>query len=135
MNAVAHPVVSVESLEAGKIEVAAFDHAAHIYLGWLYLNQYPLPDAITHFACALRRLTEKLGIPGKYHETITWFFLALIAERRDRMDADDWFSFCRANPDLFYRGDENIVNRYYSPELLARDHARQTFVLPDRLPA
>ena len=44
---------------------------------------------------------------------------------------DDWHAFCRDNDDLFGRA-VDILGRYYSPELLASDAARETFVLPDR---
>ena len=71
--------------------------------------------------------------PGKYHETISWFSMLLIAERRSIQKTDTWQSFCRDHPDLFARGDENILNRYYSSELLDSDHARRSFMLPDKL--
>ena len=82
---------------------------------------------------ALKRLTAQLGIPGKYHETISWFFMLLIAERRSIQETDDWYSFCRNHADLFARGDDNILNRYYSSELLRSDRARRSFMLPDKL--
>lgn len=106
MNAVATPYVSIAAFEAGEIDVSSFDHRAHIYVGWMYLERYPLQDAIDRFSKALRRLTVQLGIPGKYHETITWFFLLLIAERRAESE---------------------------SGELLKSDLARQIFLLPDKL--
>ena len=76
----------------------------------------------------------KLGVPGKYHDTITWFYLLIIAERRNRDGGDDWPTFRRANDDLFSR-DDNVLGRYYSKELLASDEARNNFILPDRLVA
>ena len=132
MNAVAEPPVSIAAMEAGEIDPAAFDHEAHVYLGWLYVGEYSLADAIGRFTAALRRLTTKLGIPDKYHDTISWFYLLLIAERRAAASEDSWFSFRRENDDLFRR-DGNVIERYYSRELLFSDRARKTYVLPDRL--
>jgi len=132
MNAAAAPSVTIAALEDGTLEAQAFDHEAHVYLGWLYLEEMPLLDAIDQFSSALQRLTAKLGVPAKYHATITWFFMLLIAERRARTRGDDWFSFRRCNSDLFGRR-PGIIGRYYSSELLASDYARQSFVLPDRL--
>ncbi len=133
MSAAAIPLVSIESLEDGTLDVDAFDHEAHIYVAWLYLQRYPLHEASARFMSALQRLTRKLGIPGKYHETISWFFMLLIEERRSAQETDDWFSFHRDHADLFARGDDDIVNRYYSSELLGSDRARQSFMLPDKL--
>lgn len=134
MNAQDAPEISLAALENGSIDADTFDHAAHVYAAWLYLEQYSLPDAIAAFSAALRRLTVKLGVPDKYHETVTWFFMLLIAERRAAGAGGDWFAFCCDNPDLFCRRD-NIIMRYYSSELLASDRARHAFVLPDRLVA
>jgi hypothetical protein len=133
MNAAAIPQFSIESFEAGALDVEAFDHEAHIYIAWLYLEQLPVLQAGQRYADSLKQLTQSLGIPGKYHETITWFFMFLIDERRRNLAGKDWFSFMRENDDLFARGERNIVNRYYHPETLGSDSARRAFVLPDRL--
>ena len=132
VSAVSAPHWTIESLESATIDAEAFDHEAHIYVGWLYLESYPLAEAIEQFTNALRRLTRKLGVPGKYHETISWFYLLLIEERRSVSTRNDWFAFRRANNDLFCR-DDNIIERYYSKELISSDRAKQSFVLPDRL--
>ncbi len=132
MSAVATPDLCIEEFEAGAVDACAFNHEAHIYVAWLYLERYPLCDAINGFTRALRRLTIQLGVPGKYHETISWFFLLLIQERRTTATISDWFAFRRENTDLFSR-DDNILKRYYSDNLLSSERAKRSFVLPDRL--
>ena len=131
MNAAAPPDLTVEAFERGEIDPDAFDHEAHVHLAWLYLERFPLPEALGKFDTALRRLTLKLGIPGKYHATITWFFLLLIAERRNADPGADWSRFRRRNADLVENG--GLLDAYYSHRTLASDRARQAFVLPDRL--
>ena len=96
-----------------------------------------MAEAIERFTAALKRLTVKLGVPGKYHNTITWFFMLIIAERRNGEAGTsglEWSDFRRNNDDLFRR-DENVLHRYYKAETLATDAARRTFVLPDKLVA
>ena len=95
MNAVLKPDFSIDAFELGEIDPDAFDHQAHVYVAWLYLERFPLPVALEKFDAALRRLTVKLGIPGKYHATITWFYLLLIGERRADEPGADWFRFRR----------------------------------------
>ena len=131
MSGAALPGVSVEAFEHGEVDADAFDHEAHVYVAWLYLERFPLPAALEKFDAALRRLTVKLGVPGKYHATITWFFLLLIGERRSVDPGADWRRFRRQNADLIEDG--GILGRYYSRQTLASDRARRTFVLPDRL--
>lgn len=131
MNAAAKPTVTLDAFEAGSLDPEAFDHEAHVYVGWLYLERFPLLETIGRYSQALRSLTTKLGVPDKYHETITWFFLALIAERREATRGHGWFAFRSENDDLFHGA--RLLARYYSKECLMSDHARQAFVLPDRL--
>ena len=132
MSAAAGRAITIAAFEDGVVDIDAFDHEAHVYLGWLYTREFELLEAVRRFTAALTRLTRDLGIPGKYHETITWFYLLLIAERRNGA-ADDWITFRRQNADLFARGEQNILNRYYRRATLASSRARHDFVLPDRL--
>jgi len=127
------PDFDVDAFERGEIDPEAFDHTAHVYLAWRYLEQFPLPVALQKFDAALQRLTVQLGVPDKYHATITWFFLLLIAERRG---ADckselraDWLRFRQRNPDLF--DSRGLLARHYRSHTLASERARRSFVLPD----
>jgi hypothetical protein len=122
---------SVDAFERGEIDPQAFDHEAHVYVAWLYLERFALPAGLEKFDAALRRLTVQLGVPDKYHATITWFFLLLIGERRSADPGADWQQFRRRNADLIE--DAGILERYYSRQTLASDRARRAFVLPDRL--
>ena len=133
MNALPVPPFTVEMFEAGAIDAQAFDHEAHIYTAWLYLERHSLLEAVDRFSAALRRFTAQLGVPGKYHVTITWFYLFLIEERRQQSGGEDWFCFRRKHKDLFVQGEMNILKRYYSGATLGSDRARRSFVMPDRL--
>ena len=124
------PALTIADFEAGAIDAERFDHEAHVYAGWLYLGEFELADAIARFDAALRRLTTQLGVPQKYHATITWLFLLLINERR-RGD-ESWAVFRARNGDLVGNS-RSMLRRYYSERLLYSDAARQHFVLPDRL--
>lgn len=123
---------SIEQFEQGEIEAGSFGHEAHVYLAWLYLDRYPAATAAARYTTALRDLTVKLGVPEKYHDTITRFFLLLIDKRRD--DTGCWERFRAVNDDLFSRG-QDILNRFYTRELLASDEARQQYLPPDKLVA
>ncbi|HXU34445.1 MAG TPA: hypothetical protein VN851_28045, partial [Thermoanaerobaculia bacterium] len=71
------------------------------------------------------------GADQLYHETLTRAWVELIADGAHRFPASSSFEFLEACPELL---DRSILNRYYSPELLASDRARKTWVEPDRLP-
>jgi hypothetical protein len=126
--------LSVESFESGAIDVDAFDHEAHVYIAWCYFEAFPPALAADRFCAALQRLTGKIGVPDKYHETITRFFLHLIAERRGYEPEEDWPAFRRRNKDLC-SGAAALLQYHYSQELLSSDRARVSFVSPDRCAA
>ena len=123
-----------EAFEAGAIDPARFDHAAHVHVAWCYLRRWRLPEAIARLAAALEALTGRLGAQAKYHETVSWFFMIVIAERMAASESADWEAFRRANEDLF-AGSRALLAGYYSDECLASARARRRFVLPDRVPA
>ena len=125
-------IPTIDDFEAGNLDPETFDHEAHVYIAWQLLEEDDLPVAAVRFTTALKRLTEKLGIGSKYHETISWFYLLIIAERREGKARQDWTAFKAANDDLFRR-DGNVLSRYYSKETLASKTARRAFILPDRL--
>ena len=124
-------VLTIERFESGDIEAELFDHEAHVYAAWLFVREYDLAQAVSRFESGLRRLTRKLGVPSKYHATITWFFTLLIAERS--LENEGWSDFKARNPDLFSRS-STTLDRYYSEARLFSDTARNQFVLPDRVP-
>jgi len=130
MSAVLEPRLTIEQFEAGEIEAERFDHEAHVFMAWQFLREFEPAIAISRYDAALRRLTAKLGVPEKYHATITWLFLLLINERAQ--DDESWALFRSRNDDLV-RDSRSTLQRYYSDELLFSDRARQRFVLPDKL--
>lgn len=129
MSALPKADLTIDRFEAGQIDPERFNHEAHVYVAWLYVQTYEQAEAIARFDNALKRLTLQLGIPGKYHATITWTFLLLISERC--RDNEGWQAFCSRNQDLV-NDSKAILGRYYSDERLFSETARMHFVLPDR---
>jgi hypothetical protein len=93
---------SIDRFESTQIDPSQFDHQAHVYVGWLYIQAYPRKQAIARFDGALQRFAERIGAESKYNAMITWLFLMLIAERF-RAD-EDWPAFRSRNADLFEQG-------------------------------
>lgn len=109
-----------------------FHHAQHLQVAWLFVRQYGMPAALSEFTMAIKRFAEAKGAHGLYHETITWAFLLIIAERLARQPADTWDAFAADNADLL-SWKPSVLDRYYSTELLESALARTTFVMPDLL--
>ncbi len=124
----------IAAFEDGTLGPDAFDHRAHVRLGWLYLHEMPAAKAIERFANGFRTFTRRCNVEDKYHETITWFYLLLIADRQARCAADTFDSFAEANPDLLTNS-KAMLARYYRSDTLQAPVARTYFVLPDNLVA
>ena len=91
--------LSIARFEAGDIDPAGFDHAAHVHVAWLYVRAYPAREAVTRFDAALRRFTDRVGASDKYNAMITWLFMLLIIERSRANES--WDEFRSGNADLF----------------------------------
>jgi len=109
-----------------------FHHQQHVEVAWLFVRRHGMPAALSEFTTAIKRFADAKGATGLYHETITWAFLLLIADRQARHPATTFEEFAAANPDLLV-WKPSVLDRYYSKELLASDLARQTFLMPDRI--
>lgn len=107
-----------------------FHHRQHVHIAWLFVLQHGMPAALGEFSEAIRRFAVAKGAHGLYHETITWAFLLIIAERQAREPHSTWPAFASANQDLL-TWQPSVLNRYYSKALLSSDLAKRTFLMPD----
>ena len=109
-----------------------FHHQQHVQVAWMFVRKHGMPAALAEFSAAIKRFADAKGATGLYHETITWAFLLLIAERQARNPAETWEAFAAANGDLLV-WKPSILERYYSKELLASELAKKSFLMPDRV--
>ncbi len=88
-----------------------------------------------NFRDNLKLYAHRHGKDGLYHETITFAFMLLIHERMQRAAENHavWEDFVRANADLIGNG-KAFIRSLYKEQTLASDKARDTFLLPDKLP-
>lgn len=123
------PGPGIEAFEALDFDPDAFDHEAHVCVARRLIARFGQEDACVRYSRTLAALTRRLGVPEKYHETITRFYIVAIAERLRQSPEADWEAFKAANPDIL---DGTLLRASYSPERLASLEARRHFLLPDR---
>lgn len=93
--------------------MSAFDHAAHIRLAIdCLVETQSIDEATARIAGILRGKADAAGAPEKYHETVTQFWMKMVARLLDK----------------------NLPNAYYSPALLGSEAARTGWVEPDLKP-
>lgn len=113
------------------ISTMDFRHREHVRLAFVHLRQaQDFAEGASAFRAALRRFAEAKGAHWLYHETLTWAYLALVAERMaDGEDADS-LAFIERCPELLDHK-SGALSRYYDVEALTRSpRARANFVLP-----
>lgn len=109
-----------------------FTHRVHLKTAWACLRGVPFEDGAPRFVRLLRAYTAKHGVEAKFHATITWAFLALVAERAARTPALGFDAFLTAHPEL---NDPKLIASRYAPGVLDGPQARAVFVLPGSLRA
>ena len=119
------------AVERCTLAAERFDHRTHIRLAWFYLREESLLTALVRFVTSLKRYAASLDSATKYHETITFAFVLLIADRMHRCAASSFDEFLTANPDLA-QWQPSVLDAYYDASTLASETARSRFVLPDR---
>ena len=93
--------------------MAGFHHADHLQLAIDILRDEPSFDAATaRMAATLRAKAQAAGAPEKYHNTVTVFWMRLIA----------WML------------DKDLPRTFYSDAALASEAARRGWVEPDLAP-
>jgi len=118
----------LERFVRGEIPAAGFAHREHVRMAFEMLRRHDFAETVLHFSRSLRSMARRAGKPEAFHQTVTIAFLALIAERMEGGEWQDFAAFERANPQLM---EKDLLSRWYHPERLASERARRTFVLPE----
>jgi len=68
------------ALERGELPDEKFRHHSHLHVAWVYLNESSsASEAARKMSKTLQKLAALCGKPEKYHETITLFWIYLLA--------------------------------------------------------
>lgn len=122
----------LRALENCDLPEQQFGHAGHVRAAYLYLQQGDFATALLRLRRSIRDYAASLGRPGRYHETMTVAYLALIQQHiGERGDGGGWPGFAQANPELFER---ELLLRFYPRAQLESDLARKLFLLPHPTP-
>jgi hypothetical protein len=119
----------VESFEACSFHPSEFRHYQHLTVALWYVRHFSYDEAVTKVTSGIRRLAETYGKTG-YHETITLFWLRIVADFAVG-SGDDPRLATTANQLIDLFDDKNLIYEYYSRELLESARAKAEWVEPD----
>ncbi|HET9992166.1 MAG TPA: hypothetical protein VFQ65_26730, partial [Kofleriaceae bacterium] len=77
-----------------------FRHREHIRLAFAMLRDADFGEAALRFRAALERFVASIGAHAKYHETLTWAYLALVSRCTHEGGYSTSFALLDAHPDL-----------------------------------
>lgn len=117
--------------EGCTIPKAAWTHAAHVRMAWLYLTRLPFPAALRNARSGISKYNRSLGNTTGYHDTVTVAAVHVIASRM--ADGEAYPAFLARNRDLI-DSLMGVLRGYYSEELLKSPEAAAAFVEPDLRP-
>lgn len=86
--------------ERAAVDPKTFGHRAHLYVAWCYLRALPLEDALARYVRFLRALVTALGVPHKFHRTVTWGFVVLLDACMRQSPQLDFDALLAAHPRL-----------------------------------
>ncbi len=118
----------LERFAAGTLR--AFPHEEHLRVVFAHTRRADLDATIAFVRDGIRRMAAANGKPEAYHDTRTVAWIRIVVAARHGVDGgfDD---FLAGHPELRRR---DLLDDYYTPELLNSDAARVAFVDPDRAP-
>lgn len=121
--------VLVREFETCTIHPAEFRHHQHLAVALWYVTRLSYPEAIDKMRLGIQRLAAAYGKMG-YHETITLFWLEMVrgfvAENRGEASIVNL-----ANQLAAKFADKNLINEYYSSEVINSAMAKAEWVAPD----
>jgi hypothetical protein len=117
-----------ETCRTGKDE---FHHAQHLVVATTYLESQSIEAAVKKMRNALHRFLNHHAIDTqKYNETLTVFWLEMVALELKRLPADSVL-VDKCNSVIDALSNSKLAAEYYSDGILWSEQARKTFVGPD----
>ncbi|TME85649.1 MAG: hypothetical protein E6I47_00860 [Chloroflexi bacterium] len=113
---------------AGEIANQDFHHRDHLRLAWVQIRRLGLARALEAVTAAIRQFAAGHGHGDRYHETMTRFWLLVVATGISRHPTLAFDELLAVAPHLL---DKNLPYRHWSRERMGSEDARQRWVEPD----
>jgi hypothetical protein len=109
-----------------------FRHRDHLRLAWLQVSRLGPEGAVEAVTQGIRRFAATHGAAGKYHETMTQFWVRVVAHlEAARPDVEEFDRFLETFPFLL---DKSLPFRHWRRETMMSPEARADWMEPDVLP-
>lgn len=121
----------VKAFLDGSLPPAQFHHRDHLRLVWFLIRREGLERAAEMTTTGIRRFAARHGQAGKYHETMTRFWVRVVGHTIEaRPDVTEFGGFLATFPMLL---DKDLPYRHWRRETMGSAEARAGWVEPDVL--
>jgi len=117
----------LDAFDRGRISPGDFHHRDHLRLAWLRVRELGLGEAAEAVAGGIRRFAEAHGHHRLYHETLTRFWVRIVAHA----SGPTFEQTVALHPLLL---DKELPLRHWRRETLFGNGARAAWVEPDLAP-
>ncbi len=115
----------------GSLPPARFHHRDHLRLAWVLIRRRGAAEAAGAITSGIRHYAAAHGQSGLYHETLTRFWIGLVAHMIEARPAiDDFDAFLAAFPLAL---DKGLPWRHWSQAALGDAASRTSWIEPDLL--
>jgi hypothetical protein len=115
----------------GSLPPSQFHHRDHVRLAWYLVRQHGQEDAMRLITTSIRAFASQHGQATKYHETLTQFWVKLVAHVvKEHPEHASFEAFLAAFPHLL---DKSLPYRHWQRETMESPAARAHWVEPDLL--
>jgi hypothetical protein len=118
----------VEAFHAGQIANQNFHHRDHLRLAWVQIHRLGLDNASEAVTAAIRGFAAHHGSADRYNDTLTRFWLRVMAAGIGRHPEMTFDQLLAAEPHLL---DKTLPFRHWSRERLTGPEAKRAWVDPD----
>lgn len=119
--------------EAGSFPPRLFSHEAHLRLAWIHLRQGGLKQALASIPTQIRQFAIQVGVPDKYHETVTRAAIYAVHHFMQKTETDQFETFIAEHPALQHDF-KSLINSHYLHDIFKDEQARKAFIPPDAAP-
>ena len=120
------------TLADGDHEQGRFGHRQHVHLTWSAISRFGSDGAQPKIGAFLRHVATGTGVPEKYNETVTAFWVRAVSHAMDEGCAGESFGqLVDDHPALL---DKELPLRHWSSDALWSEAAKREWVEPDVRP-
>ncbi len=116
------------AFEGGQITNQDFHHRDHLRLAWIQIRRLGLERASDAIVLSIRRFAARHGHADRYHETMTRFWVRVVAIGINRHPTLPFDDLLATEPHLL---DKTLPFAHWSRERMASDEARRQWMEPD----